>query len=476
MKIFTLTATLFLSLITFTLWGQCNASFNANLDSNGIVTVVNTSNMGATFDFGANTLPIYVPTGNSASFTYTANGLYHICATVVDSNQTPACFDTYCDSIQVTTLGNPCNISSNFNYSISPITQPLSYDFSPVNSTGIVAYSWSFGDGSVGSTSSSPVHTYAQPGTYTVCLIATAANGCLDTTCLSVPVSNNPCNVSAAFNATMSNNDSLSYTFNLIDSISGCNISWDFGDGATGQGDLVTHTFSQAGTYTVCATIWNCTNNCSDTVCQAIIVNGNGNTPCNLNAYFQWYQLYDSLNGSWLNTVYVVNYSSVNSNINYLWDFGDGATSTATYPSHTYNNVGTYTVCVTITETQGGMTCTETHCDTIVVQTKASGFTLNVIAQDAVGIEEEHSSIELGSIYPNPTADNASITIKASENSNLSISIVDLSGKIISQEMVNISAGEHTIQLNTTNLTQGMYFVSISNEDNAKTNLRLIKK
>ncbi len=476
MKIFTLTTTLFLSLITFSYWGQCNASFNATLDSNGIVTVVNTSNMGASFDFGANTLPIYIQSGSTASYTYNANGQYYICATVVDSNQTPVCTDIYCDSVQVTTLGNPCNISSNFNYSTSPITQPLTYDFSVINSAGIVAYSWSFGDGSVGSTSSSPVYTYAQPGTYTVCLIATAANGCLDTTCMNVPVTNNPCNVSAAFNATMSNNDSLAYTFNLLDSTSGCSIFWDFGDGTTGQGDFASHTFSQAGTYNVCASIWSCPNNCADTVCQTITVNGGSGNPCNINAYFQWYQLYDSLNGNWLNTVYVVNYSSVGSNINYLWDFGDGTTSTATFPSHTYTNVGTYTVCLTITDTQSGMSCTASHCDTIVVQTKASGFTLNVISQDAVGIEEESRTLELGNIYPNPTTDNASITVNAIENSNLSISIVDLSGKIISQEMVNVSNGENTIQLNTTNLTQGMYFVSISNRDNINTNLRLIKK
>src|SRR5262249_4887119 len=41
----------------------------------------------------------------------------------------------------------------------------------------------------------------------------------------------------------------------------------------------------------------------------------------------------------------VVNFtnSSVNATA-YLWNFGDGTTSTAANPSHTYNNLGTYTV------------------------------------------------------------------------------------------------------------------------------------
>jgi PKD repeat protein len=44
------------------------------------------------------------------------------------------------------------------------------------------------------------------------------------------------------------------------------------------------------------------------------------------------------------------------------WDFGDGGTSTLQNPSHTYNGMGPYLVCLTIA-TSGG--CSSTHCDSV---------------------------------------------------------------------------------------------------------------
>jgi PKD repeat protein len=52
--------------------------------------------------------------------------------------------------------------------------------------------------------------------------------------------------------------------------------------------------------------------------------------------------------------------ASVNS---WSWDFGDGNTSTQQNPTHTYNAVGPYRVCLTIGTTAG---CTATYCDSTV--------------------------------------------------------------------------------------------------------------
>jgi PKD repeat protein len=51
-------------------------------------------------------------------------------------------------------------------------------------------------------------------------------------------------------------------------------------------------------------------------------------------------------------------------NLTYAWDFGDGGTSTASNPSHTYNSTGLYVACVTISSSTG---CTDTFCDTVQV-------------------------------------------------------------------------------------------------------------
>lgn len=52
--------------------------------------------------------------------------------------------------------------------------------------------------------------------------------------------------------------------------------------------------------------------------------------------------------------------------LTYLWKFGDGTTSTLTNPTHTYSDMGKYTVTLTVTDDKGG---TDTVSKTILVPT-----------------------------------------------------------------------------------------------------------
>lgn len=60
--------------------------------------------------------------------------------------------------------------ATQFNNTTDTVTFPVS------------TFTWAFGEGSAGSTQTSPTYTYAAPGTYTVTIIAAFANGCADTT------------------------------------------------------------------------------------------------------------------------------------------------------------------------------------------------------------------------------------------------------------------------------------------------------
>jgi uncharacterized repeat protein (TIGR01451 family) len=53
----------------------------------------------------------------------------------------------------------------------------------------------------------------------------------------------------------------------------------------------------------------------------------------------------------------------------YLWSFGDGTSGTGSNPAHTYSQTGSYTVCLTISTSNG---CTDSSCQTI----NLSGCTL----------------------------------------------------------------------------------------------------
>jgi PKD repeat protein len=54
---------------------------------------------------------------------------------------------------------------------------PLTLEFTPISTGNITKYLWDFGDGTARSSESTPVHTYAFPGTYDVVLVGGGASG-----------------------------------------------------------------------------------------------------------------------------------------------------------------------------------------------------------------------------------------------------------------------------------------------------------
>ena len=117
---------------------------------------------------------------------------------------------------------------------------------------------------------------------------------------------------------------------------------WDYGDGNTGTGPVVTHQYNSVGPFLACLVISDSLAGCYDTYCDS--VGGNGN-PINCLADFSY-----TVSG---NTVNFTN-QSTGLFATYAWDFGDGNASTATDPTHTYVNSGSYVVCLTMTVATGG--------------------------------------------------------------------------------------------------------------------------
>ncbi|HEY7055440.1 MAG TPA: PKD domain-containing protein [Vicinamibacterales bacterium] len=153
-----------------------------------------------------------------------------------------------------------CNADAKFTFSPSAPTdhQTVLFDASQTVSPGgaIVNYSWHFGDGGVGSGRATE-HSYEAPGTYSVTLTATDAQGTIFCSTLQVSVSQGQA-PSAVFTTSPSNpvpNSDIFFNASQSKPAPGRTIvsyTWDFGDGTPQQqGVQVSHRFTNPGSYVV---------------------------------------------------------------------------------------------------------------------------------------------------------------------------------------------------------------------------------
>ncbi len=279
---------------------------------------------------------------------YNNLGTFQVC--LIASNSCGS--DTSCQSITVTCPTPTAMFSSTANQ--------LAVTFNDM-STGATGWQWDFGDGSGFSIQQNPTYTYSMPGTYNVCL--TAVNSCgTAQTCSTVTVS---CPPPAAAFSFLTIGNVVSFTEQSPTSTTDFN--WDFGDGTTSTAPNPSHTYTAVGTYTVCLITGNLCG--TDTICQSVIINCVPPT-----AGFQFSVSNDSV-------ATFTNQASANATA-ISWTFGDGTSSTAANPSHTYQGPGTYTVCQIVSNTCG----LDTVCQTVTItcQNPTAGFTTQVTNATAV--------------------------------------------------------------------------------------------
>lgn len=234
------------------------------------------------------------------------------------------------------------------------------------------SYIWNFGDGtpSVNTTNTSVEYTYNQIGDYRVMLIAIDSQSCnvSDTAYVNVRVRTNPASLGFS-GSKIPPCQSLNFQF-VNESVAppakpftDTSFIWDFGDGTrivSGDGPIV-HSFPAAGSYLV-RLILNDTTYCNvgDSVVKEMYV-----SPL-VKADF------DIPNGCAPYNALITNTSVAG--VTWLWDFGDGTTSTEKTPVKVFENPGTYTVTLTATDPN---TCNVTDRieKQVLVQTKpVAGF------------------------------------------------------------------------------------------------------
>lgn len=344
-----------------------NLSVNSSTDetcagNDGTATVNPSAGSGSyTYDWGASS-------GNQTTQTATALAAANYNVTVTDAV-------TSCNSSTSVTVNLDCVAPpvAEFSADASSACENTAINFTDASTNIPTSWSWDFGDGNT-STLQNPSNTYLTAGTYTVTLTATNEDGNdseIKTDYITINATPNLSSTSSTDETCIGNNG----TATVNPSGGSGSYTYDWG-ASSGNQTTQTATALAAANYNVTVTDAVTTCNASTSVTV--------NYDCVLPpvADFTADLLYTCTG----NTITFTD-ASTNSPTSWLWDFGDGITSTLQNPTHVYAVDGKYTVVLTSSNSGGNDAETKVDyienitCPTTQLRVEDCGITVAGVEQ-----------------------------------------------------------------------------------------------
>lgn len=216
---------------------------------------------------------------------------------------------------------------------------PMNVNFSNNSYGQSLSYTWIYGDGTNG-LGLSPSHVYNNIGIYDVTLIATDSIGCSDTLIKPAYIVLN--NNSSGYTPPPTVHGCAPYLAQFGDNTLGA-ISWlwDFGDGNTSNLQHPLHTYAYPGYYIVSLTTTTNGGGCINTIDTFATYHIHG-----VSANFNFTQNQCPPFTAWFTD------SSTNA-VSWLWNFGNGQTSSLQNPTHIFTSGGYHSVTLTVTDAFG---------------------------------------------------------------------------------------------------------------------------
>ena len=424
---------------------DCHASFSYFVDSaNRKVRFINKSTGNNTFSmwsFGDGT----ISTQREPVHVYKKEGYY--VASMSTFNPKNSCMDYYEETILVGSSASDCE--AGYIYQIENRT----VKFTDRSKGDIVKYLWNFGDNTTPSFETSPNHTYTRDGVFNVCLLVENTNGISNITCNKVIVrtaTDEPCDANFVFSV-----DSLTKKVRFRDLSLGKpnQWAWDFGNGIQSTKKIDSLVYATKGYYLVGLTIKNTTTGCQDrtyklvNVAEANILKAAfGNDPKGFSQKAGGYPV------DFIGT-------GIGDHAKLRWDFGDQTTDTTSdMQTHTYSQPGTYSVCYTVSDPVTGES--DQACNDVVI-----------VGETNTTVKENQSISQVKTI-PNPFNHSLSIEYSISEPSQVSISLLNLQGKVVVKVAAGkMGSGTHQTIIGTANIAQGCYILQLKTKSDITTKL-----
>lgn len=301
---------------------------------------------------------------------YTSEGSYNISLTV--TNTSTGCVNSTTQTINI------FNYSAGFTYSPQTVCVGTAVNFTNTCSPGTNIYNWNFGNGQT-SNGANPSAVYNSPGSYTVTLNSQNTSiGCNGQASQTITVVN-PQTPSLSPSITVGCNPSM-INFTNTSGFQG-DFSWSFGNGSSFQG-----TTPPQQSYSIPE---NTTSQSFDVYLYSTDANGcvSGQAYPNLITIYNLFPLFsvDQNDGCEILPVNFTNLSSspipgfpINS---WVWNFGNGQTSSLQNPPTQFYNEGVYTVSLTVSTANG---CTKTLDSISVIEVGVPPTALFTVQPDTI--------------------------------------------------------------------------------------------
>lgn len=315
--------------VNFTDLSTGAVSWNWNFGDGGTSTLQNPSHTYNTL--GNYNVQLIVTNANGCSDSITKNQFVRVQRPVVNINNLP--------------------IEGCVPFTINPTPNVTTVD-------GVATFFWDFGDGFT-STLQNPTHTYPTQGSYTVKLRITTNDGCTDSLVIT--------NAVLVGNKSIANYTALPLSQCVGQPVQFTNLtvpsdrwSWDFGDGTgTSSQQNPTYTYLDTGIFSIRLIAWN--SGCADTIIRTNYITALPPVSRFTSAF------------TCTNKLQVAFTDQSVLPQTWLWDFGDGFTSTLQNPVHTFAAFGTYNVSLTVTNGS----CSNTKILPVVLYNEQPNFVVD---------------------------------------------------------------------------------------------------
>jgi plastocyanin len=403
-------------------------------------------------------------------------------------------------------------------------------------------YSIDWGDGSNSANLPTSSHLYTEPGTYEICVTYVDQNnpsGCMVHNCdLSVVIEDTGTpECSVELTVVVNGNSVVATAVGTGLPVAPYTLHW--GDGATSEGSIGTHIYSEPGDYTVCVGYGSILpGSCFAEDCEEITIEDTGSNDCNLTMSVS------NVDGLVITIVFEGTGAELPQ---YEVDWGDGTVGSGeATATHSYESEGVYDICVTYSDANSE-SCTVEECTTVTVSEQGAECTVtltvtnvgNTYTASAVGtgaaqpqfaidwgdesipvlsnsgvqtyttegefeicavymdlvnsenclvadcetvnviilsVEEQSDWMYGISIFPNPVSESTMLEFTLALPSLVNIEIIDVLGKSVqSVYSGTLPQGPQRISYDTRSLSNGVYFVRMQS-GSEQTHVRMLKR